>query len=151
MTPTRRHDMRSVTTTAGLVLFVALIVQAPAAAAPRDATVEVGPGRVVTSLHGAARRVKLGIAPNRATARNTITLAVTRNGTPVHRARVTVAFTMQDMTMGTHTFRLNESRKGVYSYSGPALVMAGSWFLEFAVTPERGKRFKVSVLDHIET
>jgi YtkA-like len=146
----RRHGTGNVLALLGLGAIAALAAEPPATAAPARTALEVGPGRVTVAL-GADRKLRLEIAPNRATSRNTITLRISRSGKPLHRAHVTASLTMQDMAMGTQTFHLIESRSGVYSYAGGVFVMAGSWFLEFAVSPAAGKRFKVSVVDHIET
>jgi hypothetical protein len=148
----RRRHGRQAGLTAGLgFIVIAAVVSPPTAlGVARRASVEVGPGKVAVALRGPGE-LRLEITPNRPVSRNTITLRVTRGGVPVRRARVTASITMQDMAMGTHTLRLNETQHGVYSYSGPVFAMAGSWLVEFAVAPRGRQHFTVRIMDNIET
>jgi hypothetical protein len=92
--------------------------------------------------------LKVLVSPNRAAVPNDFALELTRNGTPVTGADVTVTFAMLDMEMGTQEYRLSEAKPGIYSRpSAPALVMVGHWGLSFAVTPRGGQSFTALVVD----
>jgi hypothetical protein len=126
---------------------LALTAGAPAASA-RDA-VDVGPGPVSATLMHGPHRLVLRISPNRATSANAIQLTVTRAGKPLRHARVTLSFTMAAMGMGPQAFPLTELRPGVYSFTGRAMVMGGSWGLALSVTPRGGTRYSFALVDDL--
>ena len=70
-----------------------------------------------------------------------------RDGKPVPGAEVMTRLRMLDMEMGEQSYRLDESRPGVFPKPAPALVMVGHWGLQFEVTPPGGKPFVVTLLD----
>jgi hypothetical protein len=112
-----------------------------------DVPARVGPGTVLKTLPHGLQRVRLRISPNRASSANTISIELRRGGAHVRGARVTMSFTMTGMAMAAQTFPLLETSPGVYSFTGRALVMGGTWGLVFAVTPRGGSRSTLSVLD----
>jgi copper transport protein len=113
-----------------------------------NAQAKVGPGKVVSVVKENGFTNTVLIDPNKAVAPNTFTLKVTKNGSPVRGANVTLTFAMLDMEMGTQEFQLNETAPGVYSHDTPALVMVGHWGLSFSVTPKNGQPYTVLVVDH---
>ncbi len=112
-----------------------------------DVPRRVGPGPVAASFPRGVQRARLRIAPNRASSANTISLELRRGGAHLRGAHVTMSFTMTGMAMASQTFPLLETSPGVYSFTGRALVMGGTWGLVFAVTPHGGRRSTLSVLD----
>jgi hypothetical protein len=106
-----------------------------------------GPGSVVVTRQGYL--AKLRITPNSSRRWNDVELAVSRRGTPLRRAAVSLRFEMPSMSMGAPRFRLKESRPGVYRYSGPAINMDGLWVLTFQVGVGHGRTFSVVVHDHV--
>jgi hypothetical protein len=125
----------------------ALAVAVPAALAGGRA--DVGPGPVATKLVHGPHRLLLRISPNRATSANAIQLTVTRAGKPLRHAKVTLSFTMAAMGMGPQAFPLTEVRPGVYSFTGRAMVMGGSWGLALSVTPQGGTRYSFALVDDL--
>ena len=120
----------------------------PALAQEGGALARVGPGAVKRTVTKDGYTLQLLVAPNRAAVPNDFALKVTRNGTPVTGADVTVTFAMLDMEMGNQEFRLTETSPGVYSRpANPALVMVGHWGLSFQVTPKHGQAFTALVVD----
>ena len=85
--------------------------------------------------------------PNKAAAPNDFALELTKDGSPVQGATVTVTFAMLDMEMGNQEYQLTETAPGVYSHPAPALVMVGHWGLTFNVTPKGGQPFTALVVD----
>jgi hypothetical protein len=131
------------------VAAAAVVPLQPDARVARAADVprRVGPGPVLASFPRGVQLVRLRIAPNRASSANTISLELRRGGAHLRGARVTMSFTMTGMAMAAQTFPLLETTPGVYSFTGRALVMGGTWGIVFAVTPHGGRRTTLSVLD----
>jgi FtsP/CotA-like multicopper oxidase with cupredoxin domain len=63
---------------------------------------------------------------------------ITRHGSSVRGADVTVTYTMVGMAMAPSSETLRETSAGVYSGRGPGVSMAGRWQLTIGVAP-RGK------------
>jgi YtkA-like len=136
------------------VLGVALalicgFVSAPAGGRPSADRADIGPGPGSVVTHRQGYLAKTRITPNSPRRWNVVELAVSRRGTPLRRAPVSVRFDMPSMNMGAQRFRLREARPGVYRYSGPAINMAGLWVLTFQVRPAHGGGFSVVVRDHV--
>lgn len=142
----------------GEILFVAAALFAagvlsslppPSSALARvhDVAARVGPGPVSTTVSQGPYRVRVRVTPNRAAVENAFELSLLRDGKPVPGAHVVTRFDMLDMEMGEQSYRLRESRPGVFSQSAPALVMVGHWALLFEVTPPGGRPFVVTLLD----
>ncbi len=113
----------------------------------QDVAARVGPGPVATTVAKSPYQVRVQVRPNRAAVPNEFSLSLTRDGKPVRGAEVVTRFDMLDMEMGEQSYRLDESRPGVFSKSAPALVMVGHWGVQFEVTPPGGKPFVVTLLD----
>jgi copper transport protein len=111
------------------------------------ASARVGPGPVSQVLHAGPYELRLRITPNRAALPNTFSLAISRGGTPLHGAEVTMRFTMLDMDEQQQIYTLPEGATGTYSRSAPALVMTGRWGLGLTITPKGGAPVDVLVLD----
>jgi hypothetical protein len=124
-------------------LIAACLPAAPAVAAD----IGPGPGSVTVQSHGC--RLKTRITPNSSRGWNDIDLTVTRRGSALRRAAVSVRLEMPAMSMGAPRFRLREARPGVYRYSGPAINMAGLWVLTFQVRPPGARAFSVVVRDQV--
>ncbi len=146
---------RTVATEAGLLVcavFAAAVLSslappAKALAEEGSALAKVGPGRVAATVHQAGYTLQVLIAPNKAAAPNTFALKLTKDGSPVRGATVTLGFAMLDMEMGTQQYALKETGPGVYSRPAPALVMVGHWALAFDVTPRGGTLFTALIVD----
>ena len=121
---------------------------AKALAQEGKAIARVGPGVVVKVAHQGAYTLRLGVTPNKAAAQNSFSLEVTKGGVPVSGGDVTVSFLMLDMEMGQQTYRLSETKPGLYTHDAPALVMVGHWGLSFDVTPKNGQPFNALFIDH---
>jgi copper transport protein len=120
----------------------------PAFAKEGSALAKVGPGKVAAVVHQAGYTLQLVVTPNVAAAPNSFELVVTKGGTPVRHANVTLGFAMLDMEMPNQEYQLTETRPGVYARSAPALVMVGHWALDFTITPAGGQPFSALVVDH---
>jgi copper transport protein len=92
-----------------------------------------GPGAISESFEQNGYRIALRVAPNRAAVPNDFSVHLTRNGTAVRGADVTLRFTMLDMEMPSVEYRLAETSPGTYTKSLPALVMVGRWGLALGV------------------
>ncbi|HVS85328.1 MAG TPA: copper resistance protein CopC [Gaiellaceae bacterium] len=136
----------------GAVLAAAILSSLPpppaafAAASSKLAT--VGPGPVSSVVRAGGYSLALRISPNRVGVANSFAVGLSRNGTPVTGADVTLVFNMLEMQMGQLEYQLVETSPGVYTRRAPALVMAGRWSLAFTVTPKRGTPFSALVVDH---
>jgi copper transport protein len=107
-----------------------------------------GPGPVARVVERGAYRVELRVSPNRAAVPNDFSVRLTKNGVPVRGAEVVATFTMLDMEMPAQSYRLAESKPGVYARAAtPALVMVGHWGLSFDVRPRGAQPFTVLFLD----
>ncbi len=93
----------------------------------------------------------MGVAPNRAAVPNSFALQILRDGKPVQGADVKVTFAMLDMEMGEQSYRLTETKPGVYARNAPALVMVGTWGLSFAVAPPGGEPFDAFIVDRTDS
>jgi copper transport protein len=137
---------------AGAVFAAAVLTSLapPPAAFAKEATAaaHVGPGRVAATLHKNGYTLRLLVNPNRAVMPNSFALELTRNGTPVGGANVTLTFAMLDMQMPNQEFQLSETRPGVYARSAPALVMVGHWALSFNIAPPNATPFVATLVDH---
>lgn len=120
----------------------------PTAVAGSPTKVHIGPGPAVTTFHHGALTLRLQVEPNRARARNVVSLRLTQGGQPVHGARVNVTYGMPAMDMGNGLSNVLPPRSsGTYSLREPILGMAGLWTLRFDVrTPQAGS-FKVTADD----
>jgi copper transport protein len=112
-----------------------------------EASAHTGPGPVSETIEKNGYRVALHVDPNRAAVPNEFGVDVSRNGTPVRDADVTLRFDMLDMQMQSLEYRLAEVRPGEYRHSAPALVMVGRWGLTVTVTPRTGASTTVFVVD----
>lgn len=119
----------------------------PAFAEEGAAHVKVGPGRVQTTLQQNGYRLDVQIDPNKAAAPDTFALRLTRHGTPVRGASVTLTFAMLDMAMPNVEYQLRETAPGVYVQRKPALVMVGHWGLTFQIAPPGKPPFTALVVD----
>jgi copper transport protein len=137
---------------AGAVFAAALLSSLapppPAFAEQGSALARVGPGRVAATLKRAGYTLQVLVDPNRAVAPNSFALKLSRNGRPVRRADVTLAFAMLDMQMPQQEYRLTETTPGIYTRKAPALVMVGHWGLSFTITPKGAPAFTALVVDH---
>jgi YtkA-like len=124
--------------------------EAPALAADSAGEIAVGPGAVSKVVPRGAQRLHLRISPNRASSSNTISIELTRAGTHLRGARVTMSLEMAEMAMAPQTVALREVRPGVYAFSGRALVMGGTWGLVFRVAPRSGMRSTLAVVDSLD-
>ncbi len=108
----------------------------------------VGPHPVAVSLPAGDYRLGVRVTPNRAAAHNTVALALTRNGVPVHGARVSVVYSMPAMDMQDGlTSSLAPTSGATYSVREPVLGMPGSWAIRFEVRPAGGRPFTVTLND----
>jgi copper transport protein len=137
---------------AGAVFAAALLTSfappAPGLAKEGSALARVGPAPVAATVHKAGYTLQVRVSPNRAVTPNSFQLELTKNGTPVRGASVTLAFAMLDMAMPNQLFQLTETKPGVYTRAAPALVMVGHWALAFNVKPKTGPPFTALVVDH---
>jgi copper transport protein len=137
---------------AGAVFAAALLTSlappAPALAKEGSALARVGPGPVTATVHKAGYTLQVRVNPNRAVTPNSFELDLSKNGTPVSGANVTLSFAMLDMAMSNQLFQMTETRPGVYTHAGPALIMVGHWALGFNVKPKTGPPFTALVVDH---
>jgi copper transport protein len=137
---------------AGAVLAASVLTSlappAKALAEAGSARARVGPGPAQTVVREGGYTLAFAFAPNRAAQPSDFAVRITRNGTPVRGAEVTLTFAMLDMEMGEQAYRLTETAPGLYSRSAPALVMVGHWGLRFDVAVPRARPFSVLVLDH---
>ena len=119
----------------------------PAFAKEGSALAKVGPGAVTKTVSSGGYTLTVLVQPNRAVAPNSFALRLTRGGTPVRDADVTLNFAMLDMQMPDQEYQLTETAPGVYQRKAPALVMAGHWGLSFTVTPKGQLPFTATVVD----
>jgi hypothetical protein len=120
---------------------------AKALAKESKAIARVGPGPVRKAVTRNGYSLRLLVSPNRVAVPNDFALQVERDGKPVRGADVKVSFAMLDMEMGEQSYRLTETKPGVYAQQAPALVMVGNWALEFDVTPRGGTPFSALIVD----
>jgi YtkA-like len=126
-------------------------LERPAIAGPvAYPAVTVGPGPLAVHLSAGAYAVQLRLRPNRASARDTVSLALTRAGRPVSGAAVSLAYSMPSMGMPTVLGRvLRAGADGSYRTVDPQLAMPGTWRLTFKVTPAGSSAFTVIVDDRM--
>ncbi|HWC44915.1 MAG TPA: FixH family protein, partial [Casimicrobiaceae bacterium] len=110
-------------------------------------TAALGPGRVSETISRGGYDFGVRISPNRAAVPNDFAVQITKDGTPVRGADVTLRFTMLDMAMQSLEYRLAERSPGLYEHSAPALVMVGRWGLTITLTPARGAPVSVVIVD----
>jgi copper transport protein len=136
---------------AGAILMAAILSSLapppPAFAEEGSALARVGPGKVAASLTRAGYTLQVLVSPNKAAGPNSFGLRLTRRGTPVSGADVTLSFAMLDMEMPTQEYQLAETAPGTYTRKAPALVMVGHWALSFTITPRGGQPFTALVVD----
>ncbi len=111
------------------------------------ASAHTGPGPVTSVVVANGYRIALHVLPNKAAVPNVFSVAITRGGKPVRNADVIGTFTMLDMEMPSQSYRLAETAPGVYTHSGPALVMVGHWGLSFDIDPRGAQPFTVLFVD----
>jgi copper transport protein len=119
----------------------------PSFALQNSALAKVGPGRVVQTLQRAGYKLDVLVSPNRAAAPDSFALRITKNGSPVRGATVTLTFNHLEMQMPQQEYQLTESRPGVYSRTAPALIMVGKWGLSFQVAPRGAPSFTALIVD----
>jgi copper transport protein len=134
------------------VVFAAAVLSSlapppPAFALQNAALAKVGPGTVARAVNRAGYDLELLVSPNRAVARDSFELRITKGGQPVRDANVTLSFEMTTMQMPQQEYQLTEVRPGVYARAAPALVMVGEWGLTFQVAPKSGPPFSALILD----
>ena len=136
---------------AGAVLAAAVLSSLPppskALASVGGAKAHVGPGTVNKVVSENDYRLAIRVSPNRAAVPNSFQVAISRGGTPVRNADVTVDFAMLDMEMGQQAYHLSETAPGTYGHAAPALVMVGHWGLSFQIAPPGQKPFTVLLVD----
>jgi copper transport protein len=119
----------------------------PAFAQESSAIATVGPGRAARTLEVDGYTLRVVVAPNKAVTSNSFELDLSRGGTPVRGADVTLGFDMLEMQMPHQEYQLTETQPGVYVRKAPALVMVGNWSLQFTITPKGGAPFTALVVD----
>jgi copper transport protein len=136
----------------GAVLAAAILSSLPPPAAAlaeeSQSLASVGPGPVQSTLHVDGYTLQVLVTPNTAIRTNSFALRITKNGSPIRGADVTLDFAMLDMEMGNVDYQLAETSPGVYVRPASALVMAGRWGLEYTITPKHGVAFHALVVDH---
>ena len=136
---------------AGIVFAAAVLTSLapppPAFALQNSALAQVGPGRVIKTVELGGYVLQVLVSPNKAAAPDSVALRITKNGRPVRRASVTLAFNHTEMQMPQQEYQLKETQPGVYSRSAPALVMVGKWALDFQIAPSGGPSFSALILD----
>ena len=111
------------------------------------ASAHTGPGPVASVVDVSGYQVALHVLPNKAAVPNAFSVRITRGGKPVRGAEVIATFTMLDMEMPSQSYRLAETAPGLYTHTGPALVMVGHWGLSFAFGPPGGRQVTVLFID----
>ncbi len=134
------------------IVFVAALLSSlapppPAFALTNSALATVGPGTVARTVQRNGYTLQVIVTPNKAAAPDHFALRITKNGTPVRGANVTVTFNHTEMEMPQQQYQLTETAPGLYTRSAPALVMVGRWALNFEVTPPGGTPFNALILD----
>lgn len=122
---------------------------AKALAKEGGALARVGPGAVSAVVERDGYLLRLAVSPNQAALANQFALTIERGGRPVRGADVKLEFAMLDMEMGEQSYRLTETRPGVYAHDAPSLVMVGTWGLSFEVTPRGGSPFTAFIVDRV--
>jgi copper transport protein len=112
-----------------------------------DAVAKVGPGPVHHGVTQAGTRAVVRLEPNTAVRPMGFGVDLTRGGAPLTGATVIARFDMLDMDMGQQSFRLGETRPGVYRRNGMPLIMVGNWGVTFEVTPKAGAPYSFLVVD----
>jgi hypothetical protein len=115
----------------------------------RSVLARVGPGTVAATVAQAGYTLQVLVEPNRVAAPNNFALKLSRHGQPVRRADVTLYLSMLDMLMPNQQYRLTETKPGIYTRSGSALIMVGHWALAYTITPNGGKPFTALIVDHV--
>lgn len=115
-----------------------------------DATAHIGPGPATAMLRDGRFALRLRITPNRASARNVVSVQLTSDGRPVDGARVNVIYGMPAMNMGDGLSNVLPQRAaGAYSLREPILGMVGLWTLRFEVSAPSSDHFSVSADDEL--
>jgi copper transport protein len=122
----------------------------PAFAEQNEAIASVGPGQVARSVKINGYLLQVLVSPNKAAAPDSFALRITRGGTPVTSANVTLTFNHTEMQMPQQEYQLSETKPGIYSRSAPALVMVGKWALAYQITPKGGTPFTALILDQAD-
>jgi YtkA-like len=106
----------------------------PAAVPTTGRALVVGPGAVNARTVVGGYGLGLTLSPNRASARQTVRVTLTRGGRALTGATVGVAYSMPSMGMPqVYASTLRQSADGSYGSSDPALAMPGTWRLSFKV------------------
>jgi copper transport protein len=119
----------------------------PSFALQNSALARVGPGRVAQTLTRNGYKLQVLVSPNKAAAPDSFALRITKGGTLVGGANVTLTFNHTEMQMPQQEYQLKEVQPGVYSRSAPALVMVGRWALSFQIAPPGSRPFTALILD----
>ncbi len=113
-------------------------------------TVTVGPGPVRVRTAARSYRITLSLAPNRAAARDGVTITLMRAGRTVSGARIALGYSIPSMGMPqVLASTLRPRTAGTYHSLDPELAMPGTWQLRFAVTPPGAVSFTVIVNDRM--
>jgi copper transport protein len=143
----RRLVSAEVVLVAGTILAASVLTSLPpppkALADIGAIDAHVGPGPIDQVVKQGSYALRLKISPNRAALPNDFSLGITKNGTAVRGAEVTMRFTMLDMDAQQQTYILPETAAGTYTRAAPALVMVGHWGLGLTITPKGGTPFNV--------
>jgi copper transport protein len=112
-----------------------------------EAVAKVGPGPVRHGVTQAGTRAVVRLEPNTAVRPMGFGVDLSRDGAPFTGATVIARFDMLDMDMGQQSFKLSETRPGVYRRNGMPLIMVGNWGVTFEVTPKAGAPYAFLVVD----
>ena len=147
----RRLVSAEVVVVAGAVFAAALLSSLapppPSFALQNSALAQVGPGRVAKTVTRGGYVLQVLVSPNKAAARDSFALRITKDGQPVRGANVTLTFNHTEMQMPQQQYQLAETQPGVYARAASALVMVGKWALAFQITPKGGPSFNALILD----
>jgi copper transport protein len=133
-------------------VFVAAVLSSlapppPAFALQNSALAQVGPGRVAQAIRRGGYVLQVLVSPNKAAARDSFALQITKNGQPVRGANVTLTLNHLEMQMPQQEYQLTETRPGLYSRAAPALIMVGKWGLTFQIAPKHAAPFTAPIVD----
>jgi copper transport protein len=128
-------------------LLSSLAPPPPAFALQNGALATVGPGRVLRTVLRNGYRLQVLVTPNRAVAPDAFGLRITHNGELVRGATVTLTFNQIGMAMPQQEYQLTEIHPGIYARTAPALVMVGTWALEYQITPKGEQPFTALIVD----
>jgi hypothetical protein len=93
--------------------------------------------------------VRIRVTPNRGSARNLVTVAVTKHGRPITGARTSLDALMLDMKMPARKLGTLHPTANGYGVSTIPLGMGGHWRLKLLVHLPGGQRLPVAVVDRM--